>query len=178
MRSGSASGRPRRREAPPRPWCVQGEFEAGEGRHRVWGTALVSPGGLSVTLVGGDLPHIGAVAISLPRPSRKNPNRRSATTSVFTLVGHKEDELARPFAAALARALGLTSVVAAGVHIEGARPADLARVFENAGRALEAIIARVKADPGYRRRVGADHAPGTGRTRSPARRGRKTRRHR
>jgi hypothetical protein len=100
---------------------------------------------LAVTLVGGEVPHIGAVAVSIPRPSLANARRRSATTSVFTLVGHKEDEIARPLAAELARTLDRTTVVIAGVHIRRAGAADLARVFENAGRAMEAIVANVKA---------------------------------
>jgi len=98
-----------------------------------------------VTLVGGEVPHIGAVAVSIPRPSRRDARRRSATTSVFTLVGHKEDEMARPLAAELARTLDRTTVVIAGVHIRRAGAADLARVFENAGRAMEVIVANVRA---------------------------------
>jgi len=129
---------------PPRHF----EFSAGVGRHRVWGVSFLSHQGLTVNLVGGDVPHIGAVAISIPRPSVAQPGRRSATTSVFALVGHKEDELARPLATNLARALGLTTVVVAGVHIHRARAADVLKVFENAGRALQAIIHTVRAESG------------------------------
>jgi hypothetical protein len=100
---------------------------------------------LAVNLVGGEVPHIGAVAVSIPRPSRADARRRSATTSVIAVVGHREDEMARPFAAELARRLDRTTVVVAGVHIRRAGAADLARIFENAGRAAEAIVARVKA---------------------------------
>jgi hypothetical protein len=124
---------------------VHFDFDAGTGRHRIWGTAFLSHEGLAVNLVGGEVPHIGAVAVSIPRPSLANPRQRSATTSVITVVGHKEDELARPIAAELARTLDRTTVVVAGVHIRVASPADLARIFENAGRAVEVIIAKVKA---------------------------------
>lgn len=147
MKSGTFSRRPMRgRGATPRG-PTQFEFDAGAGRHRVWGTAFVSQESLAVNLVGGDVPHIGAVAISIPRPSLANPRRQSATTSVFALLGHKEDDLARPFAASLAQALGRTTVVVAGVHIRRAGPADIAKVFENAGRAVETIIARLRAHP-------------------------------
>lgn len=148
------------------PGCRQFPFEAGAGRPRVWGTTFLSQGGVTVNLVGGDLPHIGAVAISIPRPSLARPSRRSATTSVFTLVGHKEDELARPFADGLARALGVTAVVVAGVHIRQARSADLARVFENAGRAMEMIIRSVRGETGLSRRA-SDGAGGRARARGP-----------
>jgi len=119
------------------------DFEAGRGRHRVWGTAFLSHHGLSVTLVGGEVPHIGAVAVSIPRPSLANPKRRSATTSVFALLGHKEDELARPMAADLAQSLDRTVVVVAGVHIREAAAADLVTVRKNAARAARLIVARV-----------------------------------
>jgi hypothetical protein len=90
------------------------------------------------------------------------------STSVFTVVGHKEDELARPVAAELARALGRTTVVVAGVHIRRASPADLGTIFENAGRAVEAIIAGVKASHGDTRRAGETSAGGAPTHRRPA----------
>jgi hypothetical protein len=120
-------------------------FDAGTGRHRVWGTAFLTHEGLTVNLVGGEVPHIGAVAVSIPRSSLANSRRRSTTTSVLTMVGHKEDELARPVAAELAQTLDRTTVVVAGVHLYRARAADLAKVFENAGRAVEVIVAKVRA---------------------------------
>lgn len=116
-------------------------FAAGRGRHRVWGTALLTGQSLSVNLLGGEVPHIGAVAIGIPRPSLAHRVRRSATTSVFVLVGHKEDDIARSMAGDLARKLGITSVVVAGVHLERARPADIALVLRNADRAVKTILA-------------------------------------
>ncbi|MBI4571871.1 MAG: hypothetical protein HY713_01120 [candidate division NC10 bacterium] len=157
---GSSRGR-MRGAAGAAPPSLHFEFEAGTGRHRLWGTVFLSHESLAVNLVGGDLPHVGAVAVSIPRASRADARRRSASTSVFTLVGHKEDELARPFAADLAQALGRTTVVVAGVHIHRAGPADLAKVFVNAGRAIETIIARVKAAPGNSGRAADDKGPAT-----------------
>lgn len=145
MKSGVASRRPSRNAAGTPSAPVRFDFDAGTGRHRIWGSAFLSHGGLAVNLVGGEVPHIGAVAVSIPRPSRADARQRSATTSVITVVGHKEDELARPIAAELARTLDRTTVVVAGVHIRRAGPADLARIFENAGRAVEVIIAKAKA---------------------------------
>jgi hypothetical protein len=141
MKSRVASRRASRGAEATPPASLHFDFNAGRGRHRIWGTALLSHEGLAVNLVGGEVPHIGAVAVSIPRSSRADARRRSATTSVFTLVGHKEDEIARPFAAELARTLDRTTVVVAGVHIRHASAADLARVFENAGRAVEVIVA-------------------------------------
>jgi hypothetical protein len=145
MRSGAFRRGSVRRGKASEPLPQQFEFAEGTGRHRLWGTVFVSRDGLAVNLVGGERPHIGVVAISIPHPSPANPRKRSATTSVFTVPGHREDELARPVAAGLAQALQRTTVVVAGVHIHRARRADIVKVFENAGRAVEVIIAKVKA---------------------------------
>jgi gallate decarboxylase subunit D len=134
------------------PGCRCFPFGVGKGRHRVWGTALLTDASLSVNLLGGEVPHIGAVAVGIPRASLARPARQSATTSVFALVGHKEDELARSMATELARRLGITAVVVAGVHVERARPGDIAMVMRNAGRALDVILARVRSDTRQKRR--------------------------
>ncbi len=145
MRPGPSSRRGIRGGIGSAPAPLQFGFSAGTGRLRVWGTVFLSHEGLAVNLVGGDVPHIGAVAISIPRPSLATPRRQSATTSVFAVVGHKEDELARPIATDLATALGRTTVVVAGVHVHRGRPADFVKIFENAGRAAEEIITKVRA---------------------------------
>jgi len=134
------------------PDCHCFSFAAGEGRHRVWGTALLTSEGLSVNLLGGDVPHIGAVAIGVPRQSLARRGRQSATTSVFALVGHKEDELARSMATELARGLGITSVVVAGVHLGRARAVDIALVLQNADRALKTILTCAASDAHPKRR--------------------------
>lgn len=116
-------------------------FSAGTGRHRVWGSALFSAGSVSVNLLGGDAPHVGAVAVAVPRASLARQGRRSSTTSVLALVGHKDDELARTMASDLARGLAVTAVVTAGVHLRRARPSDIAAVVRNARAAARAILA-------------------------------------
>jgi gallate decarboxylase subunit D len=69
-----------------------------------------------VCIYGGDKPHIGAVAAAEPRPSLADPAAISATTSVLTYVGHKEDLVARETAETLAAALNTRVVVTAGIH--------------------------------------------------------------
>lgn len=121
-------------------------MEVGRGRCRLWGTVLVAGDGVAVTVVGGEGPHIGAVALAVPRPSLRSGGRRSATTSVLAVTGHKDDEIARPLAAGLAGRLGRIAVVAAGVHLERPRARDLARVLANADRLLEAVAERIRRD--------------------------------
>lgn len=125
-------------------------FSAGTGRHRVWGSALFSVGSVSVNLLGGDAPHVGAVAVAIPRASHARPAQWSATTSVLALVGHKDDELARTMASDLARGLAITAVVTAGVHLRRAQASDIAAVVRNARAAVKAILARA---PSIRRQT-------------------------
>lgn len=70
---------------------------------------------LVVVLKGGK-EHIGAVGIAQSRPSLSDPGRTSATSSVYTFLGHREDEIAKSMAEDLARTLGRRVVVIAGLH--------------------------------------------------------------
>ena len=58
-----------------------------EGRFKL--EALVKPLGpdLLVAVWRGTHPHIGAVALAVPRPSLKDKKKTSATSSVLTLLG-------------------------------------------------------------------------------------------
>lgn len=80
----------------------------------------------SITIGGGDRAHIGAVAVSQPRPDRPAGRGTGATTSVITLPHHREDELARRTAARLAGTLGVTTCVACGVHVEAITRSEIA----------------------------------------------------
>jgi gallate decarboxylase subunit D len=85
---------------------------------------------LAVTLDGGDRSHIGAVAVSQPRPSHGEGGGLSATTSVITLPGHKEDDLARAMASRLAAGLDAVVCAACGIHLDRIRPDELKDVLE------------------------------------------------
>jgi hypothetical protein len=100
---------------------------------------------LAVTLGGGDQPHIGAVAVAQPRPSHLGGKRVSATTSVITLLGHKEDELARTVANRIASGLDATVSVACGIHLDQAGSADLEEVLELAEELAAELLATLAA---------------------------------
>jgi hypothetical protein len=100
---------------------------------------------LSVALYGGDRPHIGAVAVSQPRPSHQEGGGTSASTSVITLPGHKEDDLARAAAARLASCLGVTVSVACGIHLEAIEAAEIDLVRDMAGELVAQLAERLTA---------------------------------
>lgn len=77
-----------------------------------------------VALRGGDAAHVGATAMAVPRPSLTGEGR-SATVSTLNRTGHKDDFLANPIAHAVAARLGCVAVCVAGVHVDGATPAQI-----------------------------------------------------
>ena len=121
---------------------------AGAGRWRVSATAIATGDGVTIHLGGGERPHVGAVAIAIPRPSRRDPARTSATSSVITVTGHKDDELAKPLAELTAARLGQVAVVVVGVHVEAATDEDIERLADHARQAVEALLAQLERPRG------------------------------
>ncbi|MHB1043049.1 MAG: prenylated flavin chaperone LpdD [Eubacteriales bacterium] len=109
----------------------QMSFEAGEGKFKINLIATVTDDGFVVQLLGGDRPHVGAVALSVPRPSLSDPARTSCNTSVLPLTGHKDDEVAKPVAEEITKACGRPVVVIAGIHIDRAGAADIKQLVDN-----------------------------------------------
>ncbi|MEM2896750.1 MAG: hypothetical protein QW265_02015 [Candidatus Bathyarchaeia archaeon] len=107
--------------------------------------AIVTDEALIVSVLGGEKPHVGAVAISIPRPSLKDPKKLSSSTSVLTLLGHKEDELAKPIAELLVKELKRTTVVSIGIHVESASEEDIEKLIENSMKSVKILIKKIKA---------------------------------
>lgn len=95
----------------------------------------------NVVITGGEIPHLGAVALGIPRPSLQNPAATSASVSVLTLTGHKEDEVARPAAHFLASRLKAPVVVSCGIHNDDIKPEDIRRFGEMLQEALDDLVA-------------------------------------
>lgn len=84
---------------------------------------------LVVALEGGRA-HIGAIGIAQSRPSLSDPEKISATSSVHTFPGHKEDDIAKTMAQELASSLGCRVVVIAGLHWDMITPEGIVEVVE------------------------------------------------
>ncbi len=114
----------------------------GGGRTRVDYQVTLHGSDLAVSLTGGEGPHIGAVAIAVP----KGPPPQGATpvaTSVYTRAGHHDDKVARPLAETLARALGVACVAVVGIHMDNATRAEIAEAVTNADLAAREIANRL-----------------------------------
>lgn len=92
--------------------------EAKRGRFHIHAAIQEVGKDLLVALWGGTRPHIGAVGMAVPRPSLSDPKKWSATSSVHTFVGHKEDMIVKRVSEILAGRLRKSVVVTAGLHWE------------------------------------------------------------
>lgn len=98
-----------------------------------------------VYIWGGERPHIGAVAAAQPRPSLAQKERMSATASVLTYPGHKEDVVVKYASEALATALGTNVVVTAGIHWDNLKADDIQTVVSLSRQLVQELESRLKA---------------------------------
>lgn len=94
--------------------------------HTVRLDALAVGRDINVVISGGDVPHIGGVAMSVCSPDLHQPERMTSTEQMLSVQGHKEAELAKDVARQLARRYSCTVAVACGIHVDGAAPEDIA----------------------------------------------------
>lgn len=116
----------------------------GEGRNKIFITSLLTQEGISVTITGGEKPHVGGVAVSVPRKSLRD-NRISCDTWITPVPGHKDTEVAAPFAQMICLQTGKTVAVVAGIHIENATDQEIARLVENSMEAARLLIEQIKS---------------------------------
>ncbi len=109
--------------------------QAGVGRFRV--TARLERCGTDLTAVvsGGERPHVGAAALA-----QYEPERHSATVSVLTAYGHRDDAVAARFAKALAAAGRCTAAVSVGVHVDDADARAIEALQDACEQCLSALL--------------------------------------
>jgi len=100
---------------------------------------------LCVALSGGERAHIGAVALSQARPSLEGDGGVSSSTSVITLTGHKEDDLAKAVASRLAVGLDAAVCVACGIHVDGISAQELKDVAALAEELVLNLIRQLRS---------------------------------
>jgi hypothetical protein len=97
-----------------------------------------------VYIWGGDQPHIGAVAAAQPRPSLADNNNRSATCSVLTYLGHKEDGVVKLVSEQLSAALDTHVVVTAGIHWDGLNQNEIMAIETSIEEIIRQLTAKLK----------------------------------
>ncbi len=126
--------------------------EASKGRLKTCGFVQEVGQDILVSVWGGTRPHIGAVGIAVPRPSLKNPQQWSATSSNFTFPGHKEDTLVKKISERLAARLRRNVVVTAGIHWNSITPKEIKTIENLTGKLSDRILERLLAAGKGRRR--------------------------
>jgi len=117
---------------------------AGRGKYRIVAEAKILGRDISVTIWGGTRPHIGSIVLSTPRPSLKDSEKMSATSSLLNVPGHKDELVARMFAEEIASRLNTLTVVSAGIHIEKADGRDLSKLMQNAKRLCCLLTSKIE----------------------------------
>jgi len=84
-----------------------------------------------IIITGGTHPHAGALAIGEPRHSMSQEDKTSATVSVLTRTGHKDDEIARSVAYEIASFFNRYTIVVAGLHIDQASSSEIDALLHN-----------------------------------------------
>ncbi len=106
-----------------------------------------SNGDLLITVEGG-ISHVGAVGLSLPRPSLSLPGRQRASTSLFTIPGHREDELVKEMSDTIVAATGRTVVLVAGIHFPELQREDIGSLQREWRKLAQQIAKAFKAEAG------------------------------
>lgn len=111
-----------------------------EGRFLLQASVLVIGPDLMVSIWGGTHPHIGAVALALPRPSLKDKKKTSATSSVLTVLGHKEDQTVKVVSETLSAIFKTNVVVTAGIHWDNLKSEEITSIVKLTEKLTQGII--------------------------------------
>lgn len=119
-----------------------------KGRVDMHMIAIPLGGDLSVTLSGGDTPHIGSVALGQPNSGGLTTVKAGAAVSQINLAGHKDHVVTGKMAEKLAALSGGTVTVSGGIHVDAISPEEIDLVLELADELTADLIARLYRVPG------------------------------
>lgn len=114
----------------------------GKDKHQISLNKIDCGKDVSVTIYGGDKPHIGAVAVAVPRESLTGDGSISSSASVICIAGHKEDELARKIALKISAAWNCVATVSVGIHIDDARLEDFKIIEKSVELLVDELLAK------------------------------------
>ena len=97
----------------------------------------------NISIYGGDIPHIGALALGIPRPSLEDKNKISSSVSVLTITGHKEDVIVQKIAKILSSTLNSTVVISCGIHIDNITFNDIGNLNSLIDNLVDELISKI-----------------------------------
>ena len=119
-----------------------------KGPYRIEAEALQVGEDLVLSIWGGTKPHVGAVALAIPRPSLKDPTVTSSTASVLARLGHKEDEIVKQLSERISAVLNKVVTVSAGMHWDHIPDKDVGIVRLACEELIDKIIDKVQEREG------------------------------
>ncbi len=114
----------------------------GEGRYLINMLAVVTADGISITVTGGEKPHVGAMAMCVPSLSA-NDNKVSVDTWITPRSGHKDDQVAAMLARQVCMETRQTTAVVAGIHIDQAQASEIEQLLDNSKHAAKLICTKI-----------------------------------
>jgi len=115
----------------------------GEGRYKIYITAIITRDGISAIVTGGERPHVGGSALSVPRLGNAE-DKISCDTWVTPRPGHRDSEAASLLSRMICTDTGMTTAVIAGIHIDKAEQEEISILMENSREAARLLIKKVK----------------------------------
>ena len=109
------------------------------GKHCLYCDLTVMGNDFTLSVYGGDAPHVGSVVMSTARPSLTGKGL-GVTCSVLNGIGHKDEIIGRLFAEALAKKKNCTVVCSCGIHIDNITEEQLAQVQIAAEKILKQLL--------------------------------------
>ncbi len=115
----------------------------GQGRLGIQVQAILTADGVAVTLTGGEKPHVGGMAMSVPRYAPAIPAQRPQTW-ITPRSGHRDSDVAALVAEQLCLDTGCCVAVIAGIHIDAAIPSEIDMLLDNSQQAARLLSHRIK----------------------------------
>lgn len=117
--------------------------EISEGKFKIEGLVQIIGQDILLSIWGGTRPHIGSVALAQPRPSLRNPKKWSSTSSDLTLLGHKEDLIAKKISERLASNLRRNAIVTVGFHWDNLTNKEIKTVEKISQKILTQVLKKI-----------------------------------
>jgi len=105
-------------------------------------SAIITSDGVSITVTGGEKPHVGGMAMSIPFFKQEN-EKITCDTWVTPRSGHKDDQVAAMVARQVCLETGQATAVVAGIHIDHAQGAEIEQLVENSRQASKIISSKI-----------------------------------
>lgn len=115
----------------------------GEGRLGVHILATLTADGVAITLTGGERPHVGGMAMSIPRQQQTELKSRPETW-ITPRPGHRDSDIATLVAELLCRETGCCTAVIAGIHIDQATREEIDLLLQNSQEATRRLGYKIK----------------------------------